>query len=359
MAVYLGVLIATFFTDGRRPVGVRQAAWSLLIGSAAALAGAAAWFIALQIWVVDAICPWCMADHALGLLLATCILCQAPIALRGTNQRRSPIGDGEADKTGSPAKIISPRRAVGLVCVGIAAVGLLAVTQCLSDVPTGRTIRLPPGKNADSGPGPVRRVAIIDGKFQVSPHELPCLGSADSPKLLLVLFDYCCPHCRAAHGYLVRARQTFDGELGILLLPMPMDHKCNKTLEQTEPRFEHACELARLALAVWRSDRTAFPAFDEWLFEPELPRDPAEARRKAAELVGAAALEAALRDRWIDEQIAANVQAYVDSGADRIPVIMSPGFSSIVGRPESERQLLQTLRAELQIGEKSTPVNSP
>jgi uncharacterized membrane protein len=358
VAVYLGVLIATFFIGGQRSVGVRQTAWSLLIGSAATLAGAAAWFIVLQIWVVDAICPWCMADHALGLLLATCIACQAPIARRGTKPEGSPIGDVEADSTGSPSRIISRRRAVGLVCAGISAVGLLAVTQWLSDVPTGRTVRLLPGQNADSGPGPLRRVAIIDGKFQASPHELPCLGSADSPKLLLVLFDYCCPHCRAAHGYLVRASQTFDGELGILLLPMPMDHKCNKTLEQTEPRFEHACELARLALAVWRSDRTAFPAFDAWLFEPEMPRDPAAARRKAAELVGAAVLEAALGDRWIDEQIAANVQAYVDSGADRIPVIMSPGFSSIVGRPESEQQLLETLRAELQLGEKSPPVNS-
>ena len=143
---------------------------------------------------------------------------------------------------------------------------------------------------------------MIDGKLQVAPHELPGLGSADSPKLLPVLFDYCCPACRAAHGYLVSARQKFGEELGVLLLPMPMDHTCNKTIEQTEPRFEHACELARLALAVWRCDRTAFPAFDEWLFEPELPRDPAEARKKAAESVGAAALAAALREQWVDEQ---------------------------------------------------------
>ncbi len=126
-----------------------------------------------------------------------------------------------------------------------------------------------------------------------------------------------------------------------------------KTIEHTEPRFEHACELARLSLAVWRADRKAFAAFDHWLLDPETPRGPAEARRQAEESVGAAALEAALRDGWIDRQIAANVQAYNDSGADRNPVIMSPGFSSIVGRPESERQLLQTLRTELQIGESS------
>jgi len=359
VVVYLAALIATCFLGGQRPARVRRTAWSLLIGAAVIIAGAAVWFIALQIWVVNAICPWCMADHTLGLALSLLIICQAPIARRGTEPNGTSIVDGEANLRSDSARIISRPRALGLVCAGIAAVGLLAGTQWLFDVPTGRTVRLPPGTNADSGPGPNRLVAVIDGKFQVAPHELPVLGSADSPKLLLVLFDYCCPHCRAAHGYLVRARQTFDGALGILMLPMPMDHKCNQTIQETEPRFEHACELARLALAVWRSDRTAFAAFDEWLFEPELPRDPAAARRKAEESVGAAALESALRDRWIDQQLAADVQAYVDSGADRIPIIMSPGFSSIVGRPESERQLLETLRTELQLGASSPQANGP
>jgi protein-disulfide isomerase len=308
--------------------------------------------MALQIGVLHAICPWCMAGHALGLALSIVIVWQVPLARRVPNGHN--VAAGSADATG----FIQPRRAAWLFCAGIATVGLLAAAQWLVDAPAGRTIRLPPGANADSGPGPNRRIAVIDGKFQVSPHELPVLGSADSPKLLLVLFDYCCPHCRAAHGYLNRARKTFGDELGIVLLPMPMDHKCNFTVQHTEPRFEHACELARLALAVWRADRKAFAAFDEWLLDPESPRDPAAARRKAAELVGAAALETALRDPRIDRQIAANVQAYADSGADRIPVLMSPGFSSIVGRPESERQLLETLRTELQLGESSSPADS-
>ena len=356
--LYLGMFLATFFTVGQRPAGVQRTAWSLLIGSAVLVSGAAVWFIALQIWVIHAICPWCMADHALGLLLSIFIACQAPIARRGSERNRTSIEDGAGGAACSSARFVSPRRALGFICAGIAAVGFLAAAQWLVDAPTGRTIRLPPGVNADSGPGPNRRIAVIDGKFQVSPHEMPVLGSADSPRLLLVLFDYCCPHCRAAHSYLARVRQTFDGELGVLLFPMPMDHNCNPTVKHTEPRFEHACQLARLALAVWRTDRTAFVPFDEWLFEPESPRDPAAAHRRAEESVGAAALEAALRDPWIDRQIAANVQAYVDSGADRIPVLMSQGFSSIVGRPESERQLLETLKSELRLGEGVSPADT-
>src|SRR5260221_14735594 len=49
--VYLGVFIATFYVGGNRPPRVRRIAWSLLIGSAAIIAGAALWFISLQIWV--------------------------------------------------------------------------------------------------------------------------------------------------------------------------------------------------------------------------------------------------------------------------------------------------------------------
>ena len=133
-------------------------------------------------------------------------------------------------------------------------------------------------------------------------------------------------------------------------MPTPLNTKCNPYWEETEPRFEHACELARLALGVWRVDRTAFVQFDSWLFEPEMPRDPAEARRQAEKLVPAAALESALKDPWIDRQIEQNVTAYHNSQAARIPVILSPGMQAIVGEPASGQELLQLLEKELSLG---------
>jgi protein-disulfide isomerase len=207
--------------------------------------------------------------------------------------------------------------------------------------------RLPEGQNADTGPGPDRLISVLNGRLTLAPHELPLLGSADSPKLLVVLFDYCCPHCRATHGYLLNGLAAHKDELAVLLLPTPLNSKCNPYWEQTEERFAHACELARLALAVWRADRAAFVRFDAWLFEPEKPRDPAEARHRAEELVPAAALDRALQDPWIDRQIEQNVAAYHNSQAERVPVILSPGMRAIVGRPESEEQLFQLLDREL------------
>ena len=72
---------------------------------------------------------------------------------------------------------------------------------------------------------------------------------------------------------------------------MPLDAKCNSSVRETDARFEHACELAELAMAVFKADRKAFPEFDIWLFESEMPRELVDARKKAEELVSTVSLD--------------------------------------------------------------------
>jgi uncharacterized membrane protein/protein-disulfide isomerase len=330
IAVYVGILLVLAslrLSTSSRQVHRAGTALSVL---AAVLAGAAVWFVGLQFLVLKAICPWCLAEHAIGLVIAAILFAQRPVFW----------------KTKFAA-----------LAVGCLLVGGVALAQALVPYHPAAVQRLPEGKNADTGPGPDRLISVLNGKLALAPNELPILGSADAPKLLVVLFDYCCPHCRATHGYLLNGLASHKNELAVLVLPTPLNTKCNPYWESTEPRFEHACELARLALAVWRADRAAFPTFDAWLFEPEQPRDPVAARRQAEQLVTAAALERALRDPWIDHQIEQNVVAYHNSGAERVPVILSPGMRSIVGRPESEAQLFQLLEQELSLrpSQASTP----
>src|SRR5579863_5004394 len=122
--VYLGVFIATFYIEAQRTVAIRRTAWSLLIWSAAIIAGAALWFISLQLCVIDAICPWCMADHAVGLLLSILIVWQAPIARRSTvgrdaEQDGGALVDIETDTARDSARAISLSRAAGLVGAGV------------------------------------------------------------------------------------------------------------------------------------------------------------------------------------------------------------------------------------------------
>ena len=167
--------------------------------------------------------------------------------------------------------------------------------------------------------------------------------------MLAILFDYSCPHCRAAHGYLAEGIKRYDGKLGLVMLPMPLNSDCNPHWEETEPRFKDSCKLARLALAVHRAAPEKFAEFDAWLFEPEMPRSAEDARAEAERLVSAERLESALADPSVAERIAADTAAFgrlqeTNPDAAALPIIMSPGFSTLVGRHESADELFQSLK---------------
>ena len=98
---------------------------------------------------------------------------------------------------------------------------------------------------------------------------------------------------------------------------------------------------------MWRADRTAFARFDRWLFEPETPRTAAEAREYAASLAPHVDLAESENDEWITERIAADVEAFGESGLDTIPVLLSPEMDAVVGRPQSAAELFEILEDEL------------
>jgi uncharacterized membrane protein/protein-disulfide isomerase len=326
LAAYLAAFAATFFVNTSRSTS----AWRILALVAASVFVAALWFAGLQLFVLQAICPWCMADHVLGLSMSA--------AVAWALVSRSLLNPGASTLP----------RAWPCAVLGVALAGIMIALQATIGAGSS-VVRLPAGQNGDSGPGPTRQVAVLNGKLMLDVHELPTLGDADAPKLIVLMFDYCCPHCRATHGYLIDGMPSYPGQYSLVLLPMPLDAKCNQAIDETEPRFKESCDLARLALAVWRAKPEAFPAFDAWLYEPEQPRTLAEAQSRATELVGAESLDSALRDPWIDESIATNVKAYGESGVDTLPLLLSSEMDGVVGRPESAKELFQILERDLKL----------
>lgn len=321
MVTYVGILASSFAAGSTLPH--RQTwGWHVLAMLAAVVGIAAVWFIALQALVLKTWCPWCLAEHAVGGLLTVAIFVFA----------RGHLG-------GLPLTTC--------VMTGLFSVGLLAAGQAFGPAPKATLIRLPSDRNADSGPGPERQISVLNGSLPLIVHDEPSLGDPDAKHLVVILFDYCCPHCRETHGHLVEGLQTYPDQYGLVLLPMPLDKLCNSHVEETEPRFKDACELARLALAVWKADRTKYAEFDRWMFEPEAPRLLAEARTKAEALVTREKLAQALADPAIETTIQRNIAAYDRSSAGRIPVILSPEFATIVGRPAEAAQLFEILEKEL------------
>jgi uncharacterized membrane protein/protein-disulfide isomerase len=336
--VYLSVLVCTFLVGSNISPAKQRIAWSALTFLSFVIAVSAVWFVALQVIVIRAFCPWCFTGHVLGLTVAVIVFWKTPA--------RTAMANGEIDE---PTTSLAPRTLVVLRILGVVAVCVLATAQMFDKYRPPNIQRLQAEVNEDTGPGPNRIISLLDGKLKVEPHKLPMVGSPDAPKQVILLFDYCCPHCRITHGYVLATRKRYPKQLGVVLLPMPLNSECNPYWEYTEKRFEHACVLARLALAVWKADSSAFPEFDEWLFKPQMPRDPVEARQKAEQLVTAAALDAALADPWINDRIRDDAQAYHDSKTDRIPIIMSPKFATIVGEPESGLALLALFEKELEL----------
>ena len=66
--------VVTSFEGGPLPGEWCTFSDGVLAFSAAAIAGSALWFIYLQLFVLKAMCPYCMTGHVLGLLLVVILI---------------------------------------------------------------------------------------------------------------------------------------------------------------------------------------------------------------------------------------------------------------------------------------------
>jgi uncharacterized membrane protein len=319
-AIAHAALLILSFPAASGPPARRRAAQLLASAVAVSILGAAAWFVILQFAVVRAICPYCMADHAIGALAAALVL---------------------AGGLGLPFRSLARPAAAGLL--GVAA--LIALQAALPGPSTLQ--RLPATGNFDSGPGPTRTLGLLDSALRLELAREPILGAPAATHIIAAMYDYSCPHCRRTHGYLSQAVARWPNDLAVVAIPVPLNASCNPHIPETEPRFADSCTLARLALAVWSADPARFAAFDAWLYEPETPRIAAAARAEAERLIGAAALDAALPGTA--DRIARNTAAFGRSGTDRLPILLSPEIGGIAGRPETFDELAGILERELKL----------
>jgi len=332
---------------------VRAVAWF----AAVLTLGAAAWFVGLQVFVVGAVCVYCMSVHACGSAAALLVLLKMPL-----------IQSREASRLHRVGALVSRPAAVGLAMGALAAVALLGLGQSWREPPALVSRSLPGGIEigltapgdvvADSGNAGAaqREVAAVGrrtlrlhgGTFEFDLDEVPYLGAAEAPQVVMNLFDYSCQHCRVLHGFLGEARRTFSNELGIVSLPAPLDPGCNALVPRHLPDHTNACVYARIGLAVWRADREQLEAFDRWMFTPARPPTPEAARAHAIGLVGAEAFARASQDPWIENQLEQATRLFATNYAlsriSRLPQLVI-GTNIVVGnfrRVDALYQLLST-----------------
>jgi len=285
---YLAMLVAVFFIGPNSATPDRRLAWGAMLVLVGAVAGSAIWFIIVQKWFIGAFCPYCMATHTTGLLLAALVIWQAPLQIQGDSA--------------APTRVLGSFPAIGLVLVGLTLAGTMAAFQL------GYT------------PPAVYHSGVTRANDSTMPatmaRPVPLVGSPDAPYVVTLLFDYKCPHCQHLHSLLEEAIRRCGGKVAFALCPAPLNNQCNPYISRNVEEFKDSCELAKLGLAVWVAKPGAFAAFDRWMFSPDEPGQLWQARNidaataKAVELVGHANLDAAAADPWIDRYLQASVRVY-------------------------------------------------
>jgi uncharacterized membrane protein len=322
---YLAMLVASFFIGPDTAAPDRRLAWGAMLVLVGAAAGSAVWFTIVQKWVIGAFCPYCMATHITGLLLAVLV------SWRASRQ----FADNSTDVTLTGAVIATP------VLAGLVVAGFLAACQ------VGFT---PPA-------------AFRGGTSQVNlptieARAVPLVGSPNAPYIVTLLFDYKCPHCQHLHAMLEDVIGRYDGKLAFVLCPAPLSNQCNPYIVRYVEEYRDSCELAKTGLAVWVAKPGAFPAFDNWMFSPEPgqlwhPRSVDAARAKAVELVGQAKFDAARDDPWIDRFMQASVRIYgntvnPDQSGNAVPKLVF-GARWVTPEPNDADDLVLILRDSLAV----------
>ena len=323
---YLAMLVCSFSVGTATAPSVRRLAWSALLILTGAAAGSAVWFTVLQIWVIKAFCPYCLATHLTGLLLAGLVIRQAP----------RQIDDSVPDVS---RPIFSAWSAAGRMLAGLALAGTMAVVQ----------ISITPTSAYRSGQSPVD-LATLD------PRAVPLVGSPDASHVVTLLFDYNCPHCQRLHLMLDGAIRRYGGKLAFALCPAPLNSRCNPYVPGNADEFKDSCELVKIALAVWMANRETFPVFDRWMFSYDSgdrwrPRSLDAARAKAVELVGQAKFDAALANPWIDEYMKTSIRIYggtMQGGAGGVPKLVF-GTRWVSPEPDNTDDLVSILQNRLAV----------
>lgn len=203
-----------------------------------------------------------------------------------------------------------------------------------------------PSVHTEEQPPEPRLVGVQGNKFRLNSREWPLLGKPDAKYIFVEMFDYTCPHCKNTHKAIEGAFDHFGEDLAVLALPVPLNRACNDAATSSGGQHASACEVARLAVAVWRIDPVKFRSFHDWLFQGSNSQNTTAARREAERLVGAEQLKKELGRPTADAYISKHVELYKRVGRGSVPKLMFPG-ATLTGEVSSSSTLCKTIEREL------------
>ncbi|MBC8126252.1 MAG: thioredoxin domain-containing protein [Gloeobacteraceae cyanobacterium ES-bin-144] len=286
----------------------------LLTGS---IFGAALWFVFAQFVLIGKICPWCMAAHGVG--CCAFILC-----------------------------LLRFRNFKNIALWSIAAFLGIGLAQVYGPLPQSHRIENLSTTTAQVAVAPkndMRMAVFNDGRKTYEVSTLPLLGSADAKHVMVEYFDYQCAACQTMAGYIDALIAKHPADVSCLLLPMPLDGVCNAHVT-AKSQHPGSCEMARIALAVWREKPAAFPAFHRALITDASVDS---AKKLAGGIIADERLTAVLSDPWIDSLLQSNIADWQEfsTSTDKLPKLLIRDKRILQGLPPSEEEFLRIMKQEL------------
>lgn len=311
---YCTILVGLSFVGSTKAAGVRRMAWTIVCFAALSAAAAAIWFLSIQFFVIKAACWQCCLCHICSLCLAGSgwYIANLPSPIRNIVVLVAFIGllglgggqliQGDENNIVVRAAPDHEDSAVGTVP------DQLVVAGENTEEPTQPTVVRKPvvqpspvTKEDDSKESslvtpavqfPEKRSRLVPflrgGKVKVDTYTQPVLGNPDARYVFVKLFDYTCRQCKIIHGYLESVNRRYPNQIAVVVLPCPLSTQCNAYVSKTGKHHVNACQLARLAMVVWRTKPESFAEFHHWMlaYEDDTPRDIPETLDKVEKLLG-------------------------------------------------------------------------
>ena len=386
----------------------RSLGWQAVMTMGMAAGFAAIWFLFLQFVVLEHLCLYCLIAHGCGLLIAIMTFSILPKNLRATGAMGSlamiglcvlvfgqvvgptpktytienyeeqsvstPVESPTEELPGEELDIFSAptedevttdetiflpptddsSRNHQLGRVPWLALPAISLSSALvfqeeetSQEETSQESEPQPAKNNDKVAPKVRRLACIsNGSIKLDVTQWPLVGDPQAKFVFVEIFDYACPHCRKTHQQAIKGAQAqLRGELAVLALPLPLNINCNSAIKNTGPLFGESCEIAKLAIAVWRVDPSKFADFHNWMFIGDSSPTYAMAKKYAEQLVDKGQLAKEFASPLVAAYIQKHVKIYEMTGNGNVPKLMFPK-TSVIGEFTSTDLLVDIVKKQ-------------
>ena len=377
---------------------------TLLLSLALMAAGSAAWFVGLQIFIVQSFCLYCIVVHLCGVLIGvlTLLIVQGNSGGSDYGQMRSLLGiESDSDTPDSTVDLFDHQAVQPLIAITVAsaALSILMVGQFLhsstslgmdtyeeeilagdetvaeeldsegaEDEPGELGFELAEESDEGAGlddnqaysPGEVTAAqqdpsSASDSRFvkfnglskAVDIRDLPLLGKPTAKHVILEMIDYTCLHCRKLHPHLKAALDRYGNQLAFAVYHTPLSKKCNPGMKKSNASHFYSCDYAELAISLWQAEPKSFPAFHDWLLETAKAPSVVQARERALLSVGDRVLIDDKIGAKSTRRLAVQGQVLLDLKGTLPMLFTTKGV--IKGFPGSEQEWFKFLEAQLGI----------